>query len=272
VRCAIGVGGAAGAVAHGAAETKGQRREQSKEKFAKFSARIQIKGKIVEARKGRTTSLVQIDAGNGVLITWSNTDETIDELDLKAGDETTAVIKALDVMVARVTLTGREDRTHHIRRSGSFALALGWLAGIPSAWSADLGTVAISGRVTHPEHISVRDIRALPVTKIQSAFMTDRGPEKGVYLGALLWTVIASAEPIDEPGKNARLRHTFQISGRDGYSVALSDGEIDPHCEGKAVILAYEKDGMPLDRLRLIVPNDRRGGRAVKDVVAVVVR
>ena len=64
------------------------------------------------------------------------------------------------------------------------------------------------------------------------------------------------------------------MTGRDGYSVALSLGELDPDFEGKAVILAYSKDGNRLsaqDGIRLIVPNDRHGGRAVRDVVAIAV-
>lgn len=132
--------------------------------------------------------------------------------------------------------------------------------------------VAISGRVAHPEYLMERDLRALPPITIHSAFLTDRGQETGVYVGAPLWTVLAGASPIDDPGKNSRLRHTFLVTGRDGYSVALSDGEIDPHCENKPVILAYIKDGKPLDGIRLIVPGDRRGGRAVKDIVAIAVR
>jgi molybdopterin-binding protein len=38
----------------------------------KLSARNQIKGKIVELRKGQTTAHVRIDVGNGVIITSSN--------------------------------------------------------------------------------------------------------------------------------------------------------------------------------------------------------
>ena len=67
----------------------------------KLSARNQIKGKIVGVTKGQTTGHVRIDIGNGVIITSSITNEAIDELALKAGDEVIAVIKASDVMVAK---------------------------------------------------------------------------------------------------------------------------------------------------------------------------
>ena len=65
------------------------------------SARNQIKGKVVEVRKGTTTAHVRIDIGNGVVITSSITNEAVDDLGLRAGDEATAVIKASDVMVAK---------------------------------------------------------------------------------------------------------------------------------------------------------------------------
>ena len=67
----------------------------------KLSARNQLKGKVVEARKGQTTAHVRIDIGGGVILTASITNEAVDELGLKAGDEAWAVIKASDVMVGK---------------------------------------------------------------------------------------------------------------------------------------------------------------------------
>ena len=67
----------------------------------KLSARNQIKGKLVEVRKGQTTAHVRIDIGNGVIITSSITNEAVDDLGLAVGDEAIAVIKASDVMVAK---------------------------------------------------------------------------------------------------------------------------------------------------------------------------
>jgi molybdopterin-binding protein len=66
----------------------------------KLSARNQIKGKVVGVQKGQTTGHVRIDIGNGVIVTSSITNEAIDDLNLKVGDDAIAVIKASDVMVA----------------------------------------------------------------------------------------------------------------------------------------------------------------------------
>ena len=67
----------------------------------KLSARNQVKGKIVAVNKGMTTAHVRIDIGGGVVITSSITNEAVDELGLKAGDDAWAVIKASDVMIGK---------------------------------------------------------------------------------------------------------------------------------------------------------------------------
>ncbi len=52
-------------------------------------------------KKGATTDHVRIDICGGVVVPSSITNEAVDELGLKAGDEAYAVIKASDVMVAK---------------------------------------------------------------------------------------------------------------------------------------------------------------------------
>jgi molybdopterin-binding protein len=71
------------------------------EAIVKLSARNQLKGKIVAVQKGQTTAHVRIDIGGGVVVTSSITNEAVDDLALKAGDEAWAVIKASDVMIGR---------------------------------------------------------------------------------------------------------------------------------------------------------------------------
>jgi molybdopterin-binding protein len=66
----------------------------------RISARNQIKGTVVEVKKGATTSHVRVDIGNGQIITSSITNEAVDELGIKAGGKATVVIKASDVMIA----------------------------------------------------------------------------------------------------------------------------------------------------------------------------
>jgi molybdopterin-binding protein len=65
----------------------------------RLSARNQIKGKVVEVKKGATTAHVRVDIGGGVVITSSITNEAVDELELAAGKEAIVVVKASDVML-----------------------------------------------------------------------------------------------------------------------------------------------------------------------------
>jgi molybdopterin-binding protein len=65
----------------------------------KISARNRLKGKVVEVTKGATTAHVRIDV-NGAIVTASITNEAVDELGLKVGQDAYAVVKASDVMVA----------------------------------------------------------------------------------------------------------------------------------------------------------------------------
>ena len=64
----------------------------------KISARNRLKGKIVDVKKGATTSHVQIDV-SGTIMTASITNEAVDELGLKRGQTAYAIVKASDVMV-----------------------------------------------------------------------------------------------------------------------------------------------------------------------------
>ena len=66
----------------------------------RISARNQIKGTVVEVKKGATTSHVRVDIGNGQIVTSSITNESVDELGIKAGGKVSVVVKASDVMIA----------------------------------------------------------------------------------------------------------------------------------------------------------------------------
>jgi molybdopterin-binding protein len=67
----------------------------------KLSARNIFPGRVTEVRKGQTTAHVKIEIGAGVVVTASITNEAVDDLGLKVGDQASAVIKASDVLVAK---------------------------------------------------------------------------------------------------------------------------------------------------------------------------
>jgi molybdopterin-binding protein len=65
----------------------------------RISARNQIRGTVLEVKKGATTSHVRVDIG-GNIVTSSITNEAVDELGIKVKDSVIVVIKASDVMLA----------------------------------------------------------------------------------------------------------------------------------------------------------------------------
>ena len=66
----------------------------------RISARNQIKGTVVEVKKGATTSHIRVDIDGGQIVTSSITNEAVDELGIKVKEHVTVVIKASDVMIA----------------------------------------------------------------------------------------------------------------------------------------------------------------------------
>jgi DMSO/TMAO reductase YedYZ molybdopterin-dependent catalytic subunit len=173
-----------------------------------------------------------------------------------------------------ITLTARGGMmAGYLRQSaGGLFLALILFCGAASADSAD---AMLDGLVDHPLHLSTADLAALPPTELDITFQTGHGTETTHYKGVSLWTLVQRAGLSVEPGNRRNsLHHYVLVTGRDGYAVAISMGELDPDFEGKEVILAYARDDKPLgaDGLRLIVPGDKHGGRAVRDVTHLEVK
>jgi molybdopterin-binding protein len=68
---------------------------------AKLSARNQIKGKITKIKKDTVVGSIEIELSLPAKITSVITTDSIDELNLKVGDEVSAVIKATEVMISK---------------------------------------------------------------------------------------------------------------------------------------------------------------------------
>ncbi|MGE5518062.1 MAG: TOBE domain-containing protein [Bacteroidota bacterium] len=66
----------------------------------KLSARNALKGKVVDIVKGQVVAKVKIDVG-GQSVTSLVSIEAIDDLELKIGDQVSAIIKSTEVMLAK---------------------------------------------------------------------------------------------------------------------------------------------------------------------------
>ncbi len=61
----------------------------------------QIKGKVVDIKKGVTTDHVRVDLGHGIVITSSITREAVDLLKLSPGDDVTVVINEASIVIGK---------------------------------------------------------------------------------------------------------------------------------------------------------------------------
>ena len=151
-------------------------------------------------------------------------------------------------------------------RLGAAIVALALVAGAAAAQSPEF---ALEGKVRQPQRWTLEGLKKMPAERADVSYQTDRGPVRASFTGVLLWSLIGAAGGIDDDAKNPELRHAIRITAKDGYVVVTSSGEIAPNFGDKGVIVAYERDGKPLDDFRIIMPGDKHGGRNVRDVVSI---
>jgi len=70
--------------------------------------------------------------------------------------------------------------------------------------------------------------------------------------------------------KGKRLTSCLLVEAADGYRVVIALPEIDPAFTDKQVVLAFLKDGKPLDEkegpYRIVMPDEKRMARWVRQV------
>ncbi len=141
-----------------------------------------------------------------------------------------------------------------------------------SVRAADDAAVVLDGKVKTALHLTAGDLRKMAPVKREVAFLTDHGPQKATYTGVLVWTLVARAGLDDPEKKWPELRHVIAVTGKDGYVVLFSLGEMAPEFGNAPIMLAYARDGAPLADLRVLAPGDQHGARDVRDVVRLEVR
>ena len=138
---------------------------------------------------------------------------------------------------------------------------------------AEEPAVELTGISPAPIRLSTQALAALPVAERGVTFETSKGPATRRYKGVLLWDVLQANKALDGLKPVEQLKKTFLVSARDGYQIAFSIGEIHPDFGNLPLILVSAVDGKPLDGgWRLVAPGDRRGARAVYEVVRIELR
>ena len=153
------------------------------------------------------------------------------------------------------------------RVAASLAAAV-WLAGTAAAQAPVL---SLDGKVKHPQHWTLDDLRKMPAQHVDVSYQTDRGATNASFTGVPLWSLIAAAGGIDDDARGAAIRHAIRVTATDGWVVVASTGEIAPDFGAKPALVAYERDGKPLADFHLVMPGDKHGGRYAHDVATISV-
>ena len=138
---------------------------------------------------------------------------------------------------------------------------------------AEEAAVELAGIGAGSIRLSRQSLAALPIVERDVTFETSKGPATRRYKGVLVWDVLQANKAFDGLKPGDQLGKTFLVSAKDGYRIAFSIGEIHPDFGKLPLILVTAVDGQPLDSgWRLVAPGDRRGARAVYEVVRIELR
>jgi hypothetical protein len=129
--------------------------------------------------------------------------------------------------------------------------------------------VSIKGAVEDRGPITRAQLAALPQHNFTAHFQTAKGSSTHTYSGPLLLDVLKLAKPNFGPSDSDVLRYVILVKATDGFTAALSWGEIEPKLENKHVMLALVQDGKQVTRPGLVVPRDHFGGRYVYDISSI---
>lgn len=129
------------------------------------------------------------------------------------------------------------------------------------------GALRIVGDAENPDSMSPQELRTLPAQTQTVTFDTKNGPQRHTYVGPRLIDVLElSGVTGDSTDEHAHLAAAVVVTGADGYTAAVAWGEISPVFAESPVLVAHTEDGEDLDRPRLVVPGDIKGGRHVSDL------
>jgi hypothetical protein len=108
------------------------------------------------------------------------------------------------------------------------------------------------------------DLEALPRIKVTTGTASTF---EGVALGALL---AKAGVGFGETLRGKRMASCLLVEAADGYRAVIALPELDPAFTDKQIVLAFLKDGKPLDDkegpYRIVIPDEKRMARWVRQV------
>lgn len=133
--------------------------------------------------------------------------------------------------------------------------------------------IDVGGDIVRHAHLSLDDLAKLPHVHLHASAHGVEGEFDGVPLIEILK---AAGAPTGEALRGPALALYVVVGAADRYRAVFALGELDPSTGNRQAILADRKDGKPLDDkegpLRVIVPDDRRPARWVRQVTSIELR
>lgn len=162
----------------------------------------------------------------------------------------------------------------HLQTVTSFiALSLFALAAVAQPSPQTPEALRVEGNVTQAMSLAVDDLKRLPVHSIEYASRGESEPKVANavpprrYTGCLLRDLLATAKPTEKGPRELR-RSYVVASASDGYQAVFSWAELLISPVGESVLVAYARDGAPLDQgegpIALVAAMDTRPARHVK--------
>lgn len=125
-------------------------------------------------------------------------------------------------------------------------------------------TITLDGDVAKPGTITMPIFETMPSVEVKT--------KDHVYKGTYLATIVQNGGT--ETGKKNLGKYVL-ITAADNYKVVFSFAEIDPDFTEQSILVATHVDGKPLPKgegpFRIIVPNDKKQGRWVREVKSITV-
>ncbi len=154
---------------------------------------------------------------------------------------------------------------HDVRRPFLFLAVLSAFS-MPAvqAWAQQLTIQNEDGKQTV---LSRGDLEALPHVKVQATAHDVSATFEGVALKAVLEK---AGVGFGEALRGKRLASCLLVEAADGYKVVIALPEMDPEFTNKQIVLAFLKDGKPMDSkegpYRIVIPDEKRPARWIRQV------
>jgi DMSO/TMAO reductase YedYZ molybdopterin-dependent catalytic subunit len=134
------------------------------------------------------------------------------------------------------------------------------------------GTIQVKGAVNNPANITVSELKTFPPVTVQVTLTSSSSPqENGVfnYTGVPVRSLLEQADAFENAA-------SVYVQASDGYGTTLPLQEV---MQNEETILAYEKDGEPLEPIteggegpvRLVIATDEFAQRWIKSVAVIEV-